>query len=600
MGAQLTKNDKRTCYVAELSAKDIGKRVCLMGWVQRQRDLGGLIFVDLRDRSGIVQLAFDDNTDRAVFDAAFALRSEYSICAKGVVRGRGEGAVNKNIPTGEIEIAVDELKVFSVAQTPPFEIVENSDVKPELRLKHRYLDLRRPDLTRNIIARSKIVKIARDYYADNGFIDIETPCLIKPTPEGARDYLVPSRVHQGKFYALPQSPQLYKQLLMLSGFDRYFQVARCFRDEDLRADRQPEFTQIDLEMSYVTEDDVMELNEKFLVKLFREFKGIELPTPFIRMTWREAMERFGSDKPDLRFGYELQDLSDVLRGCGFKVFAGAIENGGSVRAINIKGMAAKFSRKEIDSLTNFVKSYKAKGLAWYKNLNGEVSSSYAKFLTDEENAAVAAKLGVEENDIVFIVADKNKIVFDSLGALRCEIAKRLGLLRADDYKLLWVTEFPLLEYDEDEGRFYAMHHPFTMPMEEDLQYISTDPGRIRAKAYDIVINGTEAGGGSVRIHDAEIQSQMFELLGMTHEEAEEKFGFLLEAFKYGVPPHAGMAFGLDRLVMLVLGIDDIRDVIAFPKVQNASELMSRCPSAPDPKALAELGIAVVSEETEEE
>ena len=595
MGAQLTENDKRSCYAAELSAKDIGRYVCLMGWVQKRRDLGGLIFCDLRDRSGIVQLAFDDNTPKEVFDTAFTLRSEYSILAKGTVRPRGEGAVNKNLATGEIEVAVDVLKIFSTSETPPFEIVENSDVKPELRLKHRYLDLRRPDLTRNIINRSRIVKIARDYYDENGFIDIETPCLIKPTPEGARDYLVPSRVHPGKFYALPQSPQLYKQLLMLSGFDRYFQIARCFRDEDLRADRQPEFTQIDLEMSYVTENDVMELNEKFLVRLFHEFKGIDLPTPFIRMTWREAMERFGSDKPDLRFGFELCDLSDLLTHTEFKVFAGAIAAGGSVRAINVKGAAEKFSRKEIDSLTNFVKSYKAKGLAWLKNVGGEVSSSYAKFLSDDENAAISARLGVEAGDVVFIVADKNKVVFDSLGALRCEVAKRLGLIDPNDYKLLWVTEFPLLEYDEEDGRFYAMHHPFTMPMEEDLQYIESDPGRIRAKAYDIVINGTEAGGGSVRIHDAEIQSKMFDLLGMTHEEAMEKFGFLLEAFKYGVPPHAGMAFGLDRLVMLILGLDDIRDIIAFPKVQNASELMSRCPSLPDPKALAELGIAVVAE-----
>jgi aspartyl-tRNA synthetase len=598
MGAHLTEKDKRTCYAAELSAKDIGKHVCLMGWVQRQRDLGGLIFVDLRDRSGIIQLAFDDKTDPAVFDTAFALRSEFSICANGTVRLRGEGAVNKNIPTGEIEVAVDELKVFSTAQTPPFEIVEDSSVKPELRLKHRYLDLRRPDMTRNIIARSKIVKIARDYYDENGFIDIETPCLIKPTPEGARDYLVPSRIHHGKFYALPQSPQLYKQLLMVSGFDRYFQIARCFRDEDLRADRQPEFTQIDLEMSYVTENDVMEMNEKFLVRLFKEFKGIDLPVPFTRMTWQDAMENYGSDKPDLRFGYKLQNISDVLTGCGFKVFADAIANGGSVRAINIKGMAAKFSRKEIDSLTQFVKSYKAKGLAWYKNAGGEISSSYAKFLTEEENAAIISKLGIEENDIVFIVADKNSIVFDSLGALRCEIAKRLDITSPDDYKFLWVTEFPLLEYDEEEGRYFAKHHPFTMPMEEDLQYIETDPGRIRAKAYDIVLNGTEIGGGSVRIHDSEIQSKMFDLLGLTKEEANDKFGFLLEAFKYGVPPHAGMAFGLDRLVMLVLGLDDIRDVIAFPKVQNASELMSGCPSFAEPKALNELAIAVTENETE--
>lgn len=595
MGAQLTENDKRSCYAAELTAKDVGRYVCLMGWVQKRRDLGGLIFCDLRDRSGIVQLAFDEKTPSEVFDAAFTLRSEYSIMAKGKVRPRGEGAVNRNLATGEIEVAVDELKIFSTSETPPFEIVENSDVKPELRLKHRYLDLRRPDLTRNILNRSRIVKIARDFYDENGFVDIETPCLIKPTPEGARDYLVPSRVHPGKFYALPQSPQLYKQLLMLSGFDRYFQIARCFRDEDLRADRQPEFTQIDLEMSYVTENDVMEINEKFLVRLFHEFKGIDLPTPFIRMTWREAMERFGSDKPDLRFGFELCDLSDLLTHTEFKVFAGAVAAGGSVRAINVKGAADKFSRKEIDSLTNFVKSYKAKGLAWLKNNGGEVSSSYVKFLSDDENAAIQARLGVEPGDVVFIVADKNKVVFDSLGALRCEVAKRLGLIDPNDYKLLWVTEFPLLEYDEEDGRFYAMHHPFTMPMEEDLKYIESDPGRIRAKAYDIVINGTEAGGGSVRIHDAEIQSKMFDLLGMTHEEAMEKFGFLLEAFKYGVPPHAGMAFGLDRLVMLILGLDDIRDVIAFPKVQNASEPMSRCPSLPDPKALAELGIAVVAE-----
>lgn len=600
MGAQLTKNDKRTCYVAELSAKDIGRHVCLMGWVQRQRDLGSLIFVDLRDRSGIIQLAFDENTDKAIFDAAFALRSEYSICAKGTVRARGEGAVNKNLATGEIEVAVDELKVFSTSLTPPFEIVDKSDVKAELRLKHRYLDLRRPDLASNIIARSKITKIARDYYAENGFIDIETPCLIKPTPEGARDYLVPSRVHHGKFYALPQSPQLYKQLLMLSGFDRYFQIARCFRDEDLRADRQPEFTQIDLEMSYVTEDDVMDMNEKFLARLFKEFKGIDIQLPLQRMTWHEAMERFGSDKPDLRFGFELQNISDTVKGCGFKVFADAVANGGSVRAINIKGQAPKFSRKEIDALTTFVKSYKAKGLAWYKNLNGEVSSSFAKFLTEDEMNAVIKALNIETNDLVFIVADKNKVVFDSLGALRCEIAKRLGLVDPSDYKLLWITEFPLLEYSEEDGRFYAMHHPFTMPMEEDLRYVDTDPGKIRAKAYDIVINGYEAGGGSVRIHDGEIQSKMFDLLGMSHEEANEKFGFLLEAFKYGVPPHAGMAFGLDRLVMLMLGIDDIRDVIAFPKIQNASELMTKCPSKPDEKALAELGIAVVDEEADDQ
>lgn len=597
--AQLTANDKRTCYAAELDKNNIGERVCVMGWVQRQRDLGSLIFVDLRDRSGIIQLAFDEKTDKEIFDAAFALRSEYTVCAKGIVRPRGEGAINKNIPTGEIEIAVDELKVFSQSLTPPFEIVENSNVNAELRLKHRYLDLRRPDLAHNIIARSKITKIARDYYAENGFIDIETPCLIKPTPEGARDYLVPSRVHHGKFYALPQSPQLYKQLLMLSGFDKYFQIARCFRDEDLRADRQPEFTQIDLEMSFVTEDDVMDVNEKFLARLFKEFKGIDIELPLQRMTWNEAMERFGSDKPDLRFGYELQNISDVVKNCGFKVFADAVANGGSVRAINIKGQAGRFSRKEIDSLTNFVKSYKAKGLAWYKNVNGEVSSSFAKFLTEDEMNAIVNALNIEVGDLVFIVADKNSVVFDSLGALRCEVAKRLDIIDKSSYKLLWVTEFPLLEYSEEDGRFYAKHHPFTMPMEEDLQYVDTDPGKIRAKAYDIVINGYEAGGGSVRIHDGEIQSKMFDLLGMSHEEANEKFGFLLEAFKYGVPPHAGMAFGLDRLTMLMLGTEDIRDVIAFPKIQNASELMTKCPAEPDPKALEELGIAVVDTEDEE-
>ncbi len=598
MAELLSKNDKRTCYCAELGKNNVGERVCLMGWVQRQRDLGSLIFIDLRDRSGIIQLAFDEHTDKGVFDTAFSARGEYVLCVKGVVRHRGEGAVNTNIPTGEIEVAVDEIKILSKAQTPPFEIVENSDVKPELRLKHRYLDLRRPDLARNIIERNKIVKITRDFYAENGFIDIETPCLIKPTPEGARDYLVPSRVHPGKFYALPQSPQLYKQILMVSGFDRYFQIAKCFRDEDLRADRQPEFTQIDTEMSFVNEDDVMDVHERFLKKLFKEYKGIEMNEPFLRLTWRECMERFGSDKPDLRFGFELTDLTEEVRGCGFKVFAGAVENGGSVRGINIVGGADKFSRKEIDGLADFVKSYKAKGLAWYKNHNGEISSSYAKFLTEEENRRVLEKLGAKEGDLIFIVADKNKVVFDSLGALRCEIAKRLGILDKNEFKFLWVTEFPLFEYDEDEGRYYPMHHPFTMPMEEDLGLIDTDLGAVRAKAYDIVLNGCEIGGGSIRIHDPEIQKKMFECLGLDEEQQQNKFGFLLEAFKYGTPPHGGLAFGLDRLVMLVLGLDDIRDVIAFPKVQNASEPMSMCPSLPDTKALEELSIAVTKTEEE--
>ena len=596
MAELLTTNDKRTCLCAELTAENVGQQVCVMGWAQKQRDLGALIFIDLRDRSGIVQLAFDDATEREAFDKAFTVRAEFVLCAHGIVRRRGEGAVNKNIPTGEIEIAVTELKILSASQTPPFEIVENSPVKPELRLQHRYLDLRRPDMAYNIMARSRITKLARDYYAQNGFIDIETPCLIAPTPEGARDYLVPSRVHHGKFYALPQSPQLYKQLLMVSGFDRYFQIARCFRDEDLRADRQPEFTQIDTEMSFVNEDDVMRMHEGFLKFMFKEFYGIDLGGDFIRMPYAEAMDRFGSDKPDIRFGFELKNLSDILAGTEFKVFAGAIAGGGSVRAINVEG-GASMSRKEIDALVEFVKTYKAKGLAWLKWAStGEISSSYAKFLTEEENEAIKARMEAKPGDLILIVADKNSVVFDALGALRCHCAKKMGLCDPKDFKFLWVTEFPLLEYSEEDGRFYAKHHPFTMPMEEDLQYIDTDPGRVRAKAYDIVLNGTELGGGSIRIHSGEIQSKMFEVLGFTPEDAQEKFGFLLEAFKYGVPPHGGLAFGLDRLVALSIGLEDIRDVIAFPKVQNASELMTKCPSPADPKALEELAIAVVAEE----
>ena len=596
MAELLTTNDKRTCLCAELTSANVGQTVCVMGWAQKQRDLGALIFIDLRDRSGIVQLAFDDATDREAFDKAFTVRAEFVLCAHGVVRPRGEGAVNKNIPTGEIEIAVTELKILSASQTPPFEIVENSPVKPELRLQHRYLDLRRPDMAYNIMARSKITKLARDYYAQNGFIDIETPCLIAPTPEGARDYLVPSRVHHGKFYALPQSPQLYKQLLMVSGFDRYFQIARCFRDEDLRADRQPEFTQIDTEMSFVNEDDVMRMHEGFLKFMFKEFYNIDLGGDFIRMPYAEAMDRFGSDKPDIRFGFELKNLSDILAGTEFKVFAGAIANGGSVRAINVSG-GASMSRKEIDALVEFVKTYKAKGLAWLKWAeNGDISSSYAKFLTEAENEAIKARMEAKPGDLILIVADKNSVVFDALGALRCHCAKKMGLCDPKDFKFLWVTEFPLLEYSEEDGRFYAKHHPFTMPMEEDLQYIDSDPGRVRAKAYDIVLNGTELGGGSIRIHSGEIQSKMFEVLGFTPEDAQEKFGFLLEAFKYGVPPHGGLAFGLDRLVALSIGLEDIRDVIAFPKVQNASELMTKCPAPADAKALEELAIAIVPEE----
>ena len=594
-----TSADTRTNYCGELSEANIGQQVSVVGWCQRQRDLGSLIFIDLRDRTGIVQLAFDADTPKEVFDLAFGIRSEYVLAAKGIVRARGDGAVNNNIPTGKIEVYVQSVKLLSAAQTPPFAIVENSDVNAELRLKHRYLDLRRPDMQANIIARSKIVKIARDYYDENGFIDIETPCLIKPSPEGARDYLVPSRVHQGKFYALPQSPQLYKQLLMVSGFDRYFQIARCFRDEDLRADRQPEFTQLDTEMSFVTADEVMNIHEGFLKYLFKRYFGITLDYKFTRMPWKEAMKRFGSDKPDIRFGFELHDLSSLLKNTGFKVFSGAIEVGGSVRGINIEG-GAVFSRKEIDALADFVKSYKAKGLAWLKwNENGEISSSYAKFLTEEENEAIKKELDAKPGDLLLIVADKNSVVFDALGALRRHCAKKLGLLDPKDFKFLWVTEFPLLEWSEEDNRFYAMHHPFTSPMDEDIEFLDSDPGRVRAKAYDIVLNGTELGGGSVRIHSQELQSKMFEILGLSHEEAEEKFGYLLEAFKYGVPPHAGLAFGLDRLVTLLLGLEDIRDVIAFPKVQNASELMSKAPGFADPKALDELGIAVIRTEDEE-
>lgn len=593
-----TKSDKRTHYCGTLTAANIGEKVTVTGWCQRQRDLGSLIFIDLRDRTGIVQLAFDDATDREIFDKAFGIRAEFVLAAHGTVRSRGEGAVNKNIPTGEIEVYVDSLKILTTAQTPPFAIVEKSDVKAELRLKHRYLDLRRPDLQRNIIARSEIVKITRNYFADNGFIDIETPCLIKPTPEGARDYLVPSRVHQGKFYALPQSPQLYKQLLMYSGFDRYIQIARCFRDEDLRADRQPEFTQIDLEMSFADEEDIIAMNEGYLKTLFNDFMHQPLEIPFPRMTWKEAMNRYGSDKPDTRFGMELCDISELVKDCGFSVFAGAVADGGSVRGITVEG-GAKMTRKEIDSLVEFVKTYGAKGLAWYKNTAGAPTSSFAKFMNEDEIHAILAKMNVKEGDLALIVAAKDKVVYDSLGALRCEVAKRLNMIDKTKFNFLWVTEFPLLEYSEEDGRFYAMHHPFTMPMEEDLPLLESDPGAVRARAYDCVLNGTELGGGSIRIHTTELQSRMFKVLGIGEEEAEEKFGFLLEAFKYGVPPHGGLAFGLDRVVTLLLGLEDIRDVIAFPKVQNASELLSKCPAVADPKALEELGIAVVATEDEE-
>lgn len=582
----------RTNYCAEVTEADIGKEICVCGWVARQRDLGGLIFIDLRDRTGILQCVFDKTENADIFDKAFGVRAEFVLAVKGTLRRRG-GAVNENIPTGAVELLADEIRILSSAQTPPFEIVEDSNTSADLRLKYRYLDLRRPDLQRNIMLRAKASKLARDYFYDQRFLEIETPMLIKSTPEGARDYLVPSRVHPGSFYALPQSPQIYKQLLMVSGYDRYIQIVRCFRDEDLRADRQPEFTQIDLEMSFVCEDDIMTINEGFMKKLFKECRGIDIETPFLRLPYAEAMDRFGSDKPDLRFGFELKNLSDIVKDCGFKVFSGAVEAGGSVRAINVKG-GASFSRKEIDALGEFVKTYRAKGLAWIK-LSEETSSSFAKFMTEEELSAILSAMDAKKGDLVCIVADKDQIVFDSLGALRCECAERMGLLKKDDYKFLWVTEFPLLEYDEEDNRFVAKHHPFTSPMEEDVALLDTDPAAVRAKAYDIVLNGTEIGGGSIRIHQGDLQAKMFEKLGFTKESAEERFGFLLNAFKYGVPPHGGMAYGLDRLMMLICEEDSIRDVIAFPKVQNASEPMSACPAEVDIKQLEELGIALKSE-----
>ncbi|MBC8547621.1 aspartate--tRNA ligase [Clostridiaceae bacterium NSJ-31] len=588
---------KRTHYCTDLNEGDIGREVIVAGWVQKARNLGNLMFVDLRDRTGILQLAFDDATDRAVFEKAEGLRAEYVVMAKGDVRARE--AVNHDIPTGKIEIFVRELRIVGKAQTPPFEITDTTNVKEELRLRYRYLDLRRSEMQKALQLRHKIVKVARDYYDENGFLEIETPILIKSTPEGARDYLVPSRVHNGKFYALPQSPQLYKQLLMLSGFDRYMQIARCFRDEDLRADRQPEFTQIDLEMSFADEEDVMAVNEGFMKRVMKQVLDIDIQTPFRRIPYAEAMDRFGSDKPDTRFGLELTDLTDLLAGTEFKVFAGAVSEGGSVRAINVKGAASTLTRKEIDKLVEFVKTYKAKGLAYTRLTADGESSSYEKFLSEEEKNAIRARLDAQTGDVLLIVADaKNSVVYDALGALRCHLAERLGLIEKDTFDFLWVTDFPLFEYSEEEGRFMAKHHPFTMPKAEDISMVETDKEHCLARAYDMVMNGCEVGGGSVRINDPELQERMFRALGFTLEDAREKFGFLIDAYQYGAPPHSGMAFGLDRLVMLMLQKDSIRDVIAFPKVQNASELMSHCPDVVEPKALDELGIAVVHEETE--
>ncbi len=587
---------KRTHYCGTLREEHIGQTVCVTGWVQRNRNLGNLMFIDLRDRSGIVQLSFDDTTDRAVFEKASSARSEFVLMAQGVVRGRE--SVNKDIPTGMVEIQVSELRILAKSETPPFEITDTTNVKEDLRLKYRYLDLRRSELQNRIISRHKIVKIARDYFDENGFIEVETPILIKSTPEGARDYLVPSRVHHGKFYALPQSPQLYKQLLMLSGYDRYMQIARCFRDEDLRADRQPEFTQIDVEMSFVDEDDVMTINEGFIKRVFKEFLNYDVPTPFRRIPYDEAMDRYGIDKPDTRFGLELCNLSDLLTDCEFKVFNGALAAGGSVRGINVKGAASTLTRKEIDKLTDFVKTYRAKGLAFTRITEEAESSSFEKFLKPEEVAAIRERMGAEVGDVLLIVADKNQVVYDSLGQLRNHLARKLNLIQPNTYDFLWVTDFPLFEYDEEEGRYAAKHHPFTSPKLDQLDKLENDKDHCYARAYDVIINGYEVGGGSIRINDPEIQSKMFKALGFTEEQAMERFGFLLNAFKYGVPPHGGMAYGLDRLIMIMTGTENIRDVIAFPKVQNASELMTNCPDTVEDKSLAELAIAVVKEDKE--
>ncbi len=589
---------KRTHRCGELSAGDIGKTVTIMGWVQKNRNKGGLVFTDVRDRSGIIQVVCEEGkTDPALIEKAARLRSEYVVAVVGTVEKRS-GAVNENLKTGEIEVIPEELRILSESETPPFPIEENSKTKEEVRLKYRYLDLRRPDLQKNLLMRSQVATLTRQFLAEEGFLEIETPVLIGSTPEGARDYLVPSRIHQGSFYALPQSPQIFKQLLMCSGCDRYFQLAKCFRDEDLRADRQPEFTQIDMELSFVDVDDVIDVNERLLAYLFEKVLGVTVSLPIPRMTWQEAMDRFGSDKPDIRFGMELTNVTDAVRDCEFAVFKGAIENGGTVRGINAKGQGG-MPRKKIDKLVSFVKDYGAKGLAYIAiQEDGTVKSSFAKFMKEEEMSALIEAMGGEAGDLLLFAADKNKVVWDSLGALRLELARQMELLDKNEYKFLWITEFPLLEWSEEQNRFTAMHHPFTMPMEEDLAYIDSDPGRVRAKAYDIVLNGNEIGGGSVRIFNPEIQSKMFEVLGFTEEQAQAQFGFLLTAFKYGVPPHAGLAYGLDRLVMLMAKEDSIRDVIAFPKVKDASDLMTEAPARVTKEQLDELGISVVAEEEE--
>ena len=584
---------RRTHRCTEVSLSDAGQTVTVMGWVQTRRNLGSLIFVDLRDRSGIIQLVFDENSvGKEGFEKAYTLRNEFVIAVVGTVQKRS-GAVNENLKTGEIEVVATQLRILSESETPPFPIEENINTKEELRLKYRCLDLRRPDIQSNIIMRSKVATLTRAFLANEGFLEIETPMLTKSTPEGARDYLVPRRVHPGKFYALPQSPQLFKQMLMCSGYDRYMQIARCFRDEDLRADRQPEFTQIDMELSFVDVDDVIDVNERLLAYLFKEVLGVTVSLPIQRMTWQEAMDRFGSDKPDLRFGMELKNITELVKNCGFGVFTQAVENGGSVRGINAKGQGA-MPRKKIDALVDFAKGYGAKGLAYIAiQDDGTVKSSFAKFMTEEEMKAIIGALDGENGDLLLFAADRNKIVWSVLGALRVELAEQMGLLDKNDYKFLWVTEFPQFEWSDEEERFVAMHHPFTMPMDEDLDKLESDPGSVRAKAYDIVLNGTEIGGGSVRIHQADVQQRMFKALGLSPEVANEKFGFLLDAFKYGVPPHAGLAYGLDRLVMLMAKRDSIRDVIAFPKVKDASCLLTNAPDVVDEKQLRELSIDII-------
>ena len=592
---------KRTHRCTELSSANVGQEVVVMGWVQRRRNLGQILFITLRDRSGLLQLSFGEQTDKAVFEKAETLRSEYVIAARGIVVSRGTDT-NKSMKTGDIEIDVKELRILSEAETTPFEILENIDTKEELRLKYRYLDLRRPDMQHNLILRSKVAQSVRRFLEKEGFLEIETPIMQKSTPEGARDYLVPSRVHPGNFYALPQSPQLFKQLLMVAGYDRYFQIAKCFRDEDLRADRQPEFTQIDMELSFVEPEDVMAVNERLIQTVFKEAMGVDVQLPIQKMTYKEAMDRFGSDKPDLRFGVELQDISDVVKDCGFAVFENALANGGTVRAINAKGMG-DLGRKQIDALVKYGQDFGAKGVAWHQiKTDGEEKSSFAKFLNEETLAAIKEKMGADKDDLILVVADKPSVVFATLGALRLEVARRLDLINKDEFRFVWITEFPLLEYDEEAGRYVAMHHPFTMPMDEDLPLMETNPGAVRAKAYDLALNGCELGGGSIRIYQNDVQKRMFNLLGFTDEEAEERFGFLLNAFKYGVPPHGGLAFGLDRMIMLMCKADSIRDVIAFPKVKDASCLMTEAPGIVDQKQLDELALSIVksSEEVTEE